>query len=392
MKKLFCYGASPTVVTGLGTVSKNLLSSLSSDFEITVLGINDRGGWKDPKLYPYKIYPAIYYPFDDKWGVIRLLRYFQGKDPEIKFEEPDIFFVNNDFFLFHTIHTEEVSFYDLITKVIPPKTKKVLYTPVDSDEIYLEWLPVFGFFDEVVVPSYFGRSVLKKYLKKEVKVIYYPLDTKNYFPQENNDKPKDKFIIGYVGRNQYRKDLFRLIYIFSLFKQNHKDAFLYIHTQPKDRNNQGWDLFALANHLNLKEGRDFYFPDVDDNKGVSVDMMRKTYNYFDVFLSCSTCEGFGLPYAEASLCEVPVLIPDNTTAYDFKQYLTVYKSGPVHSFGFIDGNRIRRLADIDDALLKLEDVYNNKEKYKQKAKKAREFFLQFSSSNIGKKFSTLLTK
>lgn len=125
-------------------------------------------------------------------------------------------------------------------------------------------------------------------------------------------------------------------------------------------------------------GKDYYVPiDLDVNKGQERKKMVDVYNYFDVFLSTSTREGFGMPYAESLLCEVPIIIPDNSVALDFKPYAYIYKADRPYSFGWIDNNRIRNLANVFDTVEKLEYVYKNKEEAKKKAKKGREFFLNY---------------
>lgn len=375
MKILF-WGDSPTAATGLGNVSKNLLNYLySKGHEITVIGVNDRGGWKDPKLYPYKIYPAIYNNYLDIWGALRLINVFEGKDPEIK-EEFDVFLTNLDFFLFKEL---KIDGKPLLHYLLPfkNKIKKIIYTPIDNDIIFGRWREIFFFFDKIYVPSFYSQRVLKDYnIKSEV--VYYPLDKENFYPEIPKDKPKDKFIIGYVGRNQWRKDLFSLIYIFHLFKQRHPEAFLYLHTKPDDKEQEGWNILEILKHYIYFYGKDYYVPlDLNVVKGIERENMRKVYNYFDVFLSTSTGEGFGLPYAEALLCEVPVIIPNNSVAIDFKEFAYVYKVTRPHSFGWTDYNRIRYLADIEEAVEKLEYVYNHREEAKKRAKKGREFFMNY---------------
>lgn len=387
MKKILFWGDSPACSTGLGVVSKNILAGLK-DYEIVVIGINDRGGWKDPQEYPYKIYNPIYYSSDDIYGKVRLLRVLLGTDKEIKFN-PDIIIANTDFFLFSSL-INEVPMWQLIKEAIRKKDiKTIIYTPIDNEFIYSEWIDIFNLFDKIIVPTNFAKMVLGNYIAEPIEVVYYPIDTKNFYPQKIK-RVENRFVIGYVGRNQWRKDLFSLIYIFSLFKKKYPDAFLYIHSQPKDKIQQGWDLFRIAENFGLKDKKDYYFPDIDDNQGIQRESLIDVYNRMNVFFSTSTGEGFGLPYAEASLCEIPVIIPDNSVAYDFKDYLIVYKSSRLHSFGWIDGNRIRPLADVVDALKKLEWVYQNYQKAKEITKRARKFFSNFSLEKQAEKFRQVI--
>lgn len=147
-------------------------------------------------------------------GALRLINVFKKQDKEIKENDFDVFITNLDFFLFSEIKINSITLLDNLKMVMPKNIKKIIYTPIDNEIIYKEWLDVFNFFDKIYVPSYYSRNILKKYGFNNVKVIYYPLDTQNFYPKEMPDKPKDKFVIGYVGRNQWRKDLFSLIKIF----------------------------------------------------------------------------------------------------------------------------------------------------------------------------------
>jgi len=379
--RILLWGDSPAVTTGLGNVSRNVCDILAKEHELTVIGVNDRGGYKDPKVYPYPIYPAIYNNYTDIWGAIRFFNALNKQDPEIPKQDFDLLFVNLDFFLFNEINISGEPLLDLIKNV---KIKKVLYTPIDNEIFYPQWLPIFDFFDLILVPSYFGKEALTKEipeLKNKIEVVYYPLDTANFFKQKPKDKPRNSFVIGYVGRNQWRKALDKLVFTFAKFKEKHPNAFLYIHSNPQTASDYGWNFCDLLSHFNLYLGRDYFCPiGLNESRGVERKSMRDIYNYMDVFFSCSTGEGFGLPYAEASLCEVPVIIPDNTVAKEFP-LITYRSSSQPHSFGFIDYNRIRYLPDIEDGLKKLEWVFNNRQTAKAKAKKAREFFLQFDKEN-----------
>jgi hypothetical protein len=59
--KILAYGDSPVIPSGFGTVMKNIFYYLgkSGRYDIDIFGINDRGNWKDPKIYPYHVYQAL---------------------------------------------------------------------------------------------------------------------------------------------------------------------------------------------------------------------------------------------------------------------------------------------------------------------------------------------
>ena len=54
--KLLFYGDAPTVATGFGTVTRNILTGLhaTGKYDIQVLGVNY---WGNPHTYPFPIWP-----------------------------------------------------------------------------------------------------------------------------------------------------------------------------------------------------------------------------------------------------------------------------------------------------------------------------------------------
>jgi hypothetical protein len=64
-------GDSPTVDTGFGIVSKNLLSRLHKmGYEISVLGINHFGEPYNNEIFPYPIYPVKQGSLDEIYGYL----------------------------------------------------------------------------------------------------------------------------------------------------------------------------------------------------------------------------------------------------------------------------------------------------------------------------------
>src|SRR5881628_1830254 len=85
--KLLWIGDSPTVHTGFGRVSGNVLTRLADRWDITVLGVNFGGDYYDRDKHPYKIYPAM--SPGEMWGVNR----FESIAKHVK---PDVALVLND--------------------------------------------------------------------------------------------------------------------------------------------------------------------------------------------------------------------------------------------------------------------------------------------------------
>ena len=408
--KILYVGDSPAVATGFGNVSRNLLDGIAfnhKDADITVIGINDRGGWKDPKRYNYKIYPAIYDNYEDELGLKRLLNVLKGTDPEIPNQEWDVLIIHYDSFLLASKTIDGVAYINYLIQEFAnrPKMKTILYTPIDSKEIAPSWIESMQQFDTIITYSKYGKEMItnaNKQLGNRTKVIYPGIDVKNFFPIKNFDKKvyigdteidlNKRFVVGYVGRNQWRKDYFHLVKIFSEFKKIHKEAFLYMHTNPVDSNHDGGDILELCKNFGLYLGEDYYVPiGHNDNTGIKRTDMNQVYNMMEVFLSCSMGEGFGLPYVEAMAAGVPVILPENTTSFELvgeeAQRGILCQTDNSVCFGAWDLMRERPIIDTSEAVHLLEVIYlRRKEKdIIDKKIQARNFVLQECNAD---KFAT----
>lgn len=416
-KKILFLGDSPVVATGFGNVSRNLLTQLKKldpELDITVIGINCFGGWYDMKEYPMKIYTAVYSDFEDTLGFKRLLKVLEGKDPEIKENDFDILILSFDSWCLANVTIGGEAFIQRLRMTLEASEKKmltVLYTPIDNPQIPPGWIETMKVFDIVATPSKYGKAMITatdKELGNRVKIIYNGLDTENFYPIKNFKKVinlgetkidlTDRYVIGFVGRNQWRKDYFHLVKIFTEFKKKHKEAFLYMHTNPVDFQHDGGDIYELCRYFGLQLGEDYYVPvDHEDNKGIPRQGMNEVYNMMDVFLSCSLGEGFGLPYVEAMLAGVPVILPENTTSEELLRKPggdlrgLMYKTKNTVCFGSFDLMRERPLPDPDLAFEALEIMYSRKQAgMKETIKLAREFALTITAEKMGKEFYELL--
>lgn len=150
--------------------------------------------------------------------------------------------------------------------------------------------------------------------------IPHSVDTKVFKPRETLPNGQaiadyfdanDKFVVGMVAANKasglvHRKSYSENILAFSIFKQRHPDAVLYIHTEPLGMAN-GWNLLELIAACGLSKD-DVMFPSPADCRfGVSDEMMSALYSGMDVLLAPSMGEGFGVPTIEAQSCGTRVI-------------------------------------------------------------------------------------
>ena len=238
---------------------------------------------------------------------------------------------------------------------------------------------------ETVLRHVHQPVAMSKFAQKQVKDLYnidslyipHAVDTKNYYPlseearkniRENFicytifDTPikgflKDKFVVGSVARNQGRKMLDRTIKIASKFCRMHDDVVFLLHLDPNDLA-QVFDIKLLIQRHGIQNkvvftGMSFY-------KGFDYKQMNDVYNIMDVFILTTSGEGFGIPTIEAMACKVPVLITDFTTT---KELITDWQAGEVIKFQTdVTGawSVERAICDIEDGVLKLDKLYNDK--------------------------------
>jgi glycosyltransferase involved in cell wall biosynthesis len=120
--------------------------------------------------------------------------------------------------------------------------------------------------------------------------------------------PRDAFIIGCVGRNQPRKriDLTLAYFAAWMHEYRHTNTYLHLHVAPTGE--QACDIQSLVRHYDIAERVIISKPDV--GQGIPSEMLARVYSSFDVYLSTTQGEGWGLPCLEAMACGIPGIVPD----------------------------------------------------------------------------------
>lgn len=144
--------------------------------------------------------------------------------------------------------------------------------------------------------------------------VYSPGDRRE--ARQRVGLPADRYIVGMVAANKgypSRKAFPEQIEAFARFHVKHPDALLYLHTVA-GAEHDGIDLVLLCRTLGLELGRDVLFTEPYlMTAGVPPAMMADLYRSFDVLLSVSMAEGFGIPLVEAQACGTPVIVGDWTS-------------------------------------------------------------------------------
>jgi len=151
--------------------------------------------------------------------------------------------------------------------------------------------------------------------------IPHGINTKIYRPTELMEDGQtgreylgvtDEFVVGMVSANKangfiHRKAYNENFFAFSLFKQKHPEAKLYVHAEPMNTMG-GFTLPLLAKAVGLDPEKDIIFPNpVQHRLGYSDKDMAALYSSFDVLLHANYGEGFGLTAMEAQACGTRVI-------------------------------------------------------------------------------------
>lgn len=205
-----------------------------------------------------------------------------------------------------------------------PDARHVLWFPVDMAPLPDAVKHVAEKAFTRIVMSRFGERMVNEagldclYVPHAVETdIYRPMDKQAArLKIDPTGQLADRFVVGMVAANKgnapSRKAWPQQIKAFAEFQKSHPEAFLYLHTTAGPQFG-GVNLYEYVEHCGLTIGRDVVFCDQFHNHlGFPDEYMVDTYNAFDVLLSVSMGEGFGVPILESQACGVPVIVGDWT--------------------------------------------------------------------------------
>lgn len=196
------------------------------------------------------------------------------------------------------------------------------WVPVDHDPVPPR---VTAFFEDSgarpIAMSRFGERALRE-VGLDPLYVPHAIDTKLFAPVADRAGlrralkiPEDAFVIGVVANNQGssppRKAFPQIFHAFAAFRNEHPNAFLYLHAEMAGIRH-GVNLAALAGIHGIPEEA---IGVTDQNKltlGIPDETMPLLYSAFDVLANPSYGEGFGIPIIEAQACGTPVIVTDWT--------------------------------------------------------------------------------
>ncbi len=303
MRKLLWIGDA-AVATGFARSTHHVLEALRSQWEVHVLGINYNG---DPHPYDYPIYPC--WPGRDGFGL--------GRTRELAHRiSPDLVVIQND--------PWNVPGY---LRELPEGMPVAAVMPVDGKNCRLGYdlaklekeAPGCATLDLGIFWTKFGldQARLGGY-EGNAAVIPLGVDLEMYQPMDRQQarerlgiprEMQSAFIVGNVNRNQPRKRLdLTLDYFFEWRRRSGRDnAMLFLHVAPTGE--ASYDLEQLKRYCEPRPGG-LIIVTPEIGQGAPEKLMPLVYNSFDLQMTTTQGEGWGLTTMEGMACGVPQLVPD----------------------------------------------------------------------------------
>lgn len=223
------------------------------------------------------------------------------------------------------------------------KTERILsWTPLDHltvPEKVLAWIS-----QDKVRPIAMAPFGVQQMNSHDIDCDYIPhsIDTNIYKPgQKVAGKParetlginEDVFLVGMVAANKadgslHRKAFYENLLAFSIFKQAHPEAKIYIHSDAHGSAG-GWPLSKLYKAVGLVED-DIIMPhQVQYRWGHKAEDMGGIFGAFDVYLGTSYGEGFGIGTIEAQSAGTPAIVSNFAASPDLiaPEYRTLARDG-----------------------------------------------------------------
>lgn len=321
------------IQSGYGRVTREICTGLKDlGWDVSVLGLGYNG---DPHTLPFPVYP-VGSPYEPghPYGLSRARDLIESL-------RPDIVVVQND-----SWNVGEFIMNLTAQNIWLPI---VGYTAVDGENVRADIGLQLNNLSAVACHTEFGvRQLRKAGYTGRAEVIPHGVDTQMYRPMSKLEAragvtgvTEDSFIFGVVGANQPRKRLDLAMVAFSrlITQSGGEDTFLHIHAREQG----AWSLRQLRDHLNLR-GRVI----LTDGGSLAEAAMPTMYNSFDVQISTSEGESFGLPVLEGMACGIPQIVPHFGGTPSWAGTVPMCVNAPNVTYAQNMTNMCRRTVDIQD--------------------------------------------
>lgn len=365
--------------TGFAQVTHNLIMNLKDRWNIVVVGINYHG---DP--HPIQEHCLLYSPnalnLSDYYGYGRAIDLIWKHKPHV------ILVINDPWVACHYLD------------VLNVPAKRVLYTPIDAENIK----PMFGkplnAFDHVIAYTEFGKQELLKagVTDVDISVIPHGVNTERFYPIDQRDArqikrvPFDWFIVQCVNRNSIRKRIDLAMYAFSEWvHRTNKPTTVKFHFHGALQD-EGYDIVDLARRFDILDRLMKPPDDFHPATGMSEENMHLMYNIADIHMSMSVAEGWSLSVHESMASRVANLVPCHSALAEWPKGGVEYiKPSNIIQTSPQLVNTIGKIPDIESTIEGLEKLYSDAQYRASIADAGYKIAKQYKWNEIADKFHTV---
>lgn len=291
--KILWWSNHPATPSGYGQQTAIWTSKLRDEGHDVVISANFGG---EPRAHHWNEIP-VFPPGEDPYGIDSLYIDQQTVEPDLTF-----------------------CLYDAWPLEKPFQSRTAIWTPVDHSPVppkVLHALKQTG--AQPVAMSAWGQAQLAG---NGYPCPYIPhgIDTEIYQPRDQAEArrrlnlPADAFLVGMVAANKgqhlNRKSFDLAFQSVAWLARQHPDTHMYVHTRAESPH--GIDMRVCARNYALPGDAVTFANPALLRYGISDLAMSWIYSAFDVLISPSLGEGFGIPVVEAQACGVPVIVTDAT--------------------------------------------------------------------------------
>lgn len=307
--------------TGFGRVTHAIGERLVEDFghEIHVLAVNYRGDtWPCERpghehVTPLRLYRPNIVMATDIRGSSRIIELLSKVDPDVVVTLHDPQVVLN--FLFDNKYDPD--------RILLQYRPILSYMPDDGVNLPPRWTTLLPKVTNVVAMSKWGQG---HYQPSEM--VYHGADPESFWPIW--EKPKvtstgivcktvadckrafnfdpDRFLVGRVDTNTWRKDYPALVKALWPVMTKFTDIDTHFHCVTEGSNVAIRFRQMLSREADVVDPERFHFPGLhSDFEGWAIQDLNVLYSAFDIFVSTSRAEGFGLTLLEAASCGIPIV-------------------------------------------------------------------------------------
>jgi glycosyltransferase involved in cell wall biosynthesis len=313
--------------TGFGNVMHNIGERLVRDYghDIHVLAVNYRGDYFPSILEPdrptyLKLYNPTKFLAEDLHGQTRVIELLGmlGETPGLGLDV--VFMLTDPQVLLQLLFENNYDKDRYLLRYRPI----VSYVPCDGTNLPPAWTETLPRVTNVVAMSKWGQQHYPG-----SKLVYHGVDSDKFYPV--SEKPitmssgqvirskrdakrafgfdPKSFVIGRVDKNSGRKDWGALLRTVGPLMQKYSDIEFYAHCAATE-NVSGVNIPLMFTRFLDADAikRRVHQPGLHNTFiGWSQEDMNALYNAFDIFVSTSRGEGFGMTLSEAAACGVPIV-------------------------------------------------------------------------------------